>query len=69
MRDGRCVKCAGTDVRRIANDHTTVAIAVTPRRRARVDFYVCADCGYVEYYVKRDDSSRYLIREHGEPLG
>jgi predicted nucleic-acid-binding Zn-ribbon protein len=57
MKRGRCPKCNSTNVRDGSGIpykkglYAQYAIKVSFASAAALDYYVCADCGYVEGYV------------------
>jgi predicted nucleic-acid-binding Zn-ribbon protein len=65
MKDGTCPKCGSTDIR-VKRDglasYGAVYLPIGMFGQARMDVYVCMNCGYVESYV----SDSYNLRRIAE---
>lgn len=65
MKDGICPKCGSHEVYTADKGSHRNGMAIGIMRSARVQDYVCADCGYVEQYIL-NTSSLELIRQKWE---
>jgi predicted nucleic-acid-binding Zn-ribbon protein len=52
MNTGICLKCGEKEVHLASNTTVEVAVALTWRESATLDYYVCTNCGYVELFVQ-----------------
>ncbi len=52
MKEGICQKCEAKQVHLASNTAVEVAVALTWRESATLDYYVCTNCGYVELFVQ-----------------
>lgn len=68
MKSGTCPKCgsadifAGTDVFPKSGPFSCNAIPISLTAMAPLDNYVCAECGYVESYVARQEDRATIRR-------
>jgi ssDNA-binding Zn-finger/Zn-ribbon topoisomerase 1 len=61
MKDGRCPKCGSHDVHVDRENHGYSTLLRTgPLSSARLDAYVCVNCGYVEYYLSDEEKLRQI---------
>ena len=75
MRDGICPKCAGNEVYfqeggRYPHEHIVLKkgqgrpdIIAVGMKVTAPDKYICADCGYLEYYVASPEDTQ-VVREN-----
>ena len=71
MKRGTCPKCNGRSVfrktgNRLQTDKVTLKSGVFDSRAAP-DRYICASCGYVEYYLSSEQDLQ-VVRETWEPV-
>ncbi len=79
MKNGMCPKCNGTEVyrqdgSRLAHEHIALKegrgradILALGMKVAAPDKYVCAACGYLEYYLASEDDLE-VVRENWERI-
>ena len=69
MKDGICPKCgssnvrSGVDVIMKGGGHGANTIPITAFTSARLDNYVCVDCGFVESYVADQEKLDKIIEK------
>ena len=69
MKRGKCVKCGSTNVRRgpkpnmWKNSTGMIPLGSAWGTNVGVRHYVCADCGYAESYVVRDEDRGKLRKK------
>ena len=69
MKDGICPKCgsqaiySGVDVLMKGGMNRSNSIPITTFTLARLDNYVCGDCGFVESYIADSDKLERIIEE------
>jgi hypothetical protein len=64
MRSGVCVKCQQIDVYLVQTERFMESrVQLTVWQGARYNVYICASCGYVEWYVRPRDLDK--VREYG----
>ncbi len=67
MKDGICPKCgshavySGVDVLMKGGGHGANTIPITSFTGARLDNYVCGECGYVESYIADREKLEKII--------
>jgi predicted nucleic-acid-binding Zn-ribbon protein len=65
MKDGICSKCNKSDVYMekgvpLGSEQVVLKSAFLSGRVTLPDKYVCADCGYLEYYVPLKDDLKFI---------
>lgn len=53
MKDGVCPKCRSAEIYTSADDTHGVRVPI-PWRDVDTNLYVCAECGYLEFYVQHE---------------
>jgi predicted nucleic-acid-binding Zn-ribbon protein len=61
-----CAKCGSSHVHRVPQTDTDVSIAITPTNTASIDYYVCANCGFVELYVQDKSLLTNIAEKYSE---
>lgn len=52
MKDGICPKCDAKQVHLFKNTSSEMAINLGVFESARVVYYICTNCGYVEIFIE-----------------
>ena len=54
MKNGICLKCEAKEIHVYTNMDGQSAIAITmwKWKNAKIDYYICTNCGYVELFVQ-----------------
>ena len=72
MKNGVCPKCNGRDVyHQTGNIHQREQVTLSGTVFSHTtppDRYVCASCGYVEFYIASDDHLQ-IVREKWQKVG
>ncbi len=68
MKSGVCPKCKANEIHVVSNTGIEVAIAIKWSNTAYLNYYVCANCGYVELFV-RDEHQLPMIAEKYPKVG
>ncbi len=69
MKNGICPKCgskavySGVDVLMKGGGHGSNTIPITSWTMARLDNYVCVDCGFVESYIADREKLEKIIEK------
>lgn len=73
MKSGVCPKCSssqiysGVDVFMKGGGHGGNRIPITSFTSARLDNYVCVECGYVESYISERDKLEKIVEKWPRP--
>jgi predicted nucleic-acid-binding Zn-ribbon protein len=66
MKSGQCPKCGSSEIYSGRAHNQRSAMNISMFKHARLEDFVCADCGYIESYVidnaKLDDIKRLWTR-------
>ena len=54
MKDGICVKCGGREVYTRRDGYYGLDIPISTVSKTFLEMYVCAECGYLEFYVQNE---------------
>lgn len=67
MKSGKCPKCGSTEVyfRENVFPHDASQIRINAMNYAPFNYYVCVDCGYMEYYISNPKKLK-KIEQHWE---
>lgn len=60
MKDGICAKCGEREVYTRRDGFFGLEIPVSVASKTFVELYVCARCGYLEFYVQNEAKLRQI---------
>lgn len=64
----KCPKCNGLNIYRAEKSRSERSyLAVAAFSRAKVEIYICSECGYIEEYLKSKEDLEKIIK-HGTKI-
>lgn len=60
MKDGICAKCGSREVYTRRDGYYGLEIPVSLASKTFLELYVCADCGYLEFYVQSAEKLKQI---------
>lgn len=60
MKDGICVKCGKREVHMRRDGYYGLEIPVSLVSKTFLEMFVCANCGYLEFYVQSEEKLKQI---------
>ncbi|HET7080695.1 MAG TPA: zinc ribbon domain-containing protein [Chloroflexia bacterium] len=62
MKDGQCPKCGSHEVH-VRRENIGSNLRTGTVNEARLDAYICINCGYIEYYLSDKEKLRQIAEK------
>lgn len=60
MKDGICRKCGENEVYMRGDGYFGLNVPISVFSKTFLELYVCAECGYLEFYVQNDEKLKQI---------